>query len=188
MTVKNKDIAIFKTQNNMTLPDIWNLMRSCSNHKLLYQNVMSDMSMLRQFASEVESSRWISFNNATEWYPLACALLSHCKEVKLIDVAEILHRIKYIPAIDIHDDIFLQNFNEKIFDGYHWRSLIDEFSNNIYIISVAMVLNTKFDDEGFLLSLDATKINASIVEQFSEKWEPVFGQKTRQKQRIRAVR
>jgi len=121
MPIKNKDIPIFTTQNNMALTDIWNLMRSCclrwdhvdrnntsTNHKLLYQDVMSDMRMLRQFVSEVEGSRWISLNNATEWYPLACALLSYCREGKLAEVAEILRHIKYIPSIHVDDDIFLQ--------------------------------------------------------------------------------
>jgi len=147
MPVKNKDIPIFKTQNDMALTDIWNLMRSCclrwdhvdrndtsTNHKLLYHDVMSDMRMLPQFASEVESSRWISLNNATEWYPLACALLSRCKEAKLDEVADIMRHIKYIPAIDVHDDIFLQNFNDQIFLGYSWQTLIGEFSNKIICI------------------------------------------------------
>jgi len=137
-----------------------------SNHKLLYQDVMSDMKMLRQFIHEVESTRWISLNNATEWYPLACALLSRYREGKLLEVAKILRNIKYIPALDVDDDIFLQNLNEKIFADYNWQALISAFSDNMYILSAAMVLEIKFDDESFLRSLDETKINMAIIKHY----------------------
>jgi len=170
----------------MTLTDIWNLMRSCClrwdhvdknnasyNHKLLYQDVCADMKMLRQFACEVESSRWILLNNATEWYPLACALLSHCQQVKLSDVAEIMQRIRYIPAINIDDDIFLQNFNGKVFDGYNWQRLISEFSNNAYLLAAAMILNIEFEDEDFLLSFDKNNVNVSVSSHFQARIERI---------------
>jgi len=36
-------------------------------------------------------------------------------------------------------------------------------------LSVALILDTKFEDEDFLLSLDATKINQAIVEHYQAR-------------------